>query len=77
MKVGMIFIDIEVGEEVEQCRDSKGGAILQPWTVDALTDQFGVGEKGFSPGDLKAHRQLLYQNICALLMGRLTREGHT
>lgn len=34
-----------------------------PWTVNTLTGQFGVEQKGFSPGELQAIRHLLHQKI--------------
>lgn len=69
MKVGTLFTDIEVGEEVEQCGDTEGETVLQPWTVETLMSQFGVDDRGFSQGELKAIRQLFQQNISVFSRG--------
>lgn len=53
----------------EHHRDSEGGAVLQPWTVDTLISQFGVKGKDFFPRDMQAIRQLLHQNITAFSQG--------
>lgn len=70
MNVGTLFTDIEVGDEVEQYGDSAERDNLQPWLVDMLMSPFGVEEKGFSPGELEAIRQLLHHNTSVFSQGK-------
>ena len=46
LKTGINWYEDEAGWHEDDCN---GGDASQPWTVDALLDQFGLEGKGFSP----------------------------
>lgn len=66
MKVGTLFTDVEVEDEV-----STGDGVDEnvPWTVDTLVNYFGLGQRGFSVEQLKAVKELVHKNMSVFSCG--------
>lgn len=59
MKVGTLFTDITVLDDVAECG---GASKTHPWSGDALLNEFSLGEKGLTPAQLKSVHGLLQRH---------------